>query len=169
MMKRMVFCVALLVAAMFGMGAQAQDVAGQWQGTLHAGGKDLRIILKIAKDDGKLGATMYSIDQGAQGFKATGVTMDGVTLRLSIDVIGGKFEGKMSGDGKTISGDLDPGPEPVAAGVGEVDGGDGVGYSCASGSAEVDGGGCRPGVRCSDYQAESFGGHEPAAVDDGRA
>jgi uncharacterized protein (TIGR03435 family) len=113
MMKRMMGCVALLMATVFGMGAQAQDVTGQWQGTLHAGSNDLRIILKIAKEDGKLGATMYSIDQGGQPFKATGVGMDGATLRLNIDVISGKFEGKLSGDGKTIAGTWTQGPSPL--------------------------------------------------------
>jgi uncharacterized protein (TIGR03435 family) len=102
----------LAVAAMVGVGARAQDVTGQWQGTLKAG-KDLRIIAKITKDDGKLGATMYSIDQGAQGFKATGVKLDGSTFRFQIDLIGGFYEGKLSGDGKSIVGTWTQGPTPL--------------------------------------------------------
>jgi uncharacterized protein (TIGR03435 family) len=111
-MKKLALLMVVL-GAMSGMSLRAQDVAGQWQGTLHAGSNDLRIILKIAKDDGKLAVTMYSIDQGGQPFKATGVGMDGSTLRLRIDVIGGKFEGKLSGDGKTIAGTWTQGPSPL--------------------------------------------------------
>jgi len=32
--------------------ACAQDISGDWQGTLKAGAQDLRILLQIAKGDG---------------------------------------------------------------------------------------------------------------------
>jgi uncharacterized protein (TIGR03435 family) len=101
-MKRLMLCVTVL-AAMLGTMARAQSVEGQYQGTLKVG-KDLRIIIALKKDDGRLQATMYSIDQGAQGFKASGVKLDSGMLRFSIDVIGGSFEGKVSGDGNTVDG-----------------------------------------------------------------
>jgi hypothetical protein len=64
MKKLMVWVMAL--AAMLGTGARAQDISGNWQGTLHAG-KDLRIIVNFYKGD-KDGwsAKMYSIDQTPQ-------------------------------------------------------------------------------------------------------
>jgi uncharacterized protein (TIGR03435 family) len=101
-MKRLILCVAALVA-MFGTGLRAQDVSGQYQGTLKAG-KDLRIILALKKDDGRLQVTMYSIDQGSMGLKASGVKLEGGTLQFAIDMMGGNFEGKVSADGNTISG-----------------------------------------------------------------
>src|SRR5579863_3109421 len=64
-MKR-VLILTLLLAASF---AHTQDIAGDWQGTLSAGGTELRLVLHITKSsDGSLKATLDSIDQpGANG------------------------------------------------------------------------------------------------------
>ena len=42
----------IALAAFTGLLACAQDVFGDWQGTLKAGAQDLRILLQIAKGDG---------------------------------------------------------------------------------------------------------------------
>jgi uncharacterized protein (TIGR03435 family) len=87
--------------------AAAQDIVGTWQGTLHiaAANRDLRIVNKIAKaDGGALKLMDYSIDQGPQGFAASKVTFENGVLKYSIDFIEGSYEGRMSPDGKTITG-----------------------------------------------------------------
>jgi hypothetical protein len=72
-MKRLLLCVVVL-AAMFGTGARAQDLSGNWQGTLKAG-KDLRVIFNFYKGDkDPWNAKMYSIDQGGQAIPVTSVT-----------------------------------------------------------------------------------------------
>ena len=44
--------------------AGAQDVSGDWQGTIKAGAQEIRTLLQIAKsDNGERRATMLSIDQ----------------------------------------------------------------------------------------------------------
>jgi uncharacterized protein (TIGR03435 family) len=103
MKKLLLFLLSLALLPGAALRAQANDITGDWQGTLKAG-KDLRIIVKIAKDDGKLRATMYSIDQGGQPIKATTATQDGSTVKFTIDMIGGSYEGKVSGDAKSIVG-----------------------------------------------------------------
>lgn len=110
-MKKLMLCLGLLFAT-FVLSATAQDVTGQWQGTLKAG-KDLRIIVKITKDDARLQAMFYSIDQPAPPLKASGVRFDGGTLTFNIDLIGGKYEGKLSGDGKSMNGTWTQGPTPL--------------------------------------------------------
>jgi hypothetical protein len=40
--------------------------------------------------------------------------VDGSTVKMSIKMIGGTFEGKLSGDGKTIDGNWSQGPSPMA-------------------------------------------------------
>jgi uncharacterized protein (TIGR03435 family) len=111
-MKRLLLCVVAL-AAMFGTGARAQDLSGNWQGTLKAG-KDLRVIFNIYKGDKDAwGAKMYSIDQGGQPIPVTSVTNQGSSIKISVDMIGGTFEGKLSEDGKTIIGTWTQGIQPL--------------------------------------------------------
>jgi uncharacterized protein (TIGR03435 family) len=83
--------------------APKQDIADTWQGTLHAG-RDLRIVFKISREDGSYKAVMYSIDQGGDGIPVSKITLDGTTVKMTISAIGGSFEGKLSADGKTITG-----------------------------------------------------------------
>jgi len=93
--------------------ANPKDIADTWQGTLHAG-RDLRLVVKITKDDkGAYKAAFYSIDQGGQSIPADSVTQDGSAVKMEIKMIGGTFEGKLSGDGKTIDGNWNQGPNPL--------------------------------------------------------
>jgi uncharacterized protein (TIGR03435 family) len=92
--------------------AAAQDIAGTWQGTLHAG-TDLRTVVKITKADGGYKAVFYSIDQGGAPLPVTSITLQGGTVKMSLTGIGGKYEGKLSSDGKSIAGDWSQGPNPL--------------------------------------------------------
>jgi uncharacterized protein (TIGR03435 family) len=93
--------------------APEQGFAGAWQGTLSAG-RDLRIVVKITKSDsGEYKAVFYSIDQGGQPFNATTTTVQGTTVKLTLTLIGGTYEGKLSADGKTIVGNWSQGPNPL--------------------------------------------------------
>lgn len=47
---------------------------------------------------------MYSIDQTPQPFSVNTVTKQGSTIKMTVDLIGGSFEGKLSDDNKTIEG-----------------------------------------------------------------
>jgi uncharacterized protein (TIGR03435 family) len=111
-MKRLLLCVVAL-AAIFGTGARAQDLSGNWQGTLKAG-KDLRVIVNFYKGDKDAwSAKMYSIDQGGQAIPVTSVTEHGSSIKISVDMIGGTFEGKLSEDGKTMTGTWTQGTQPL--------------------------------------------------------
>jgi len=111
-MKKLLLCVVAL-AAMFGTGARAQDLSGNWQGTLKAG-KDLRVIVNFYKGDKDAwSAKMYSIDQGGQAIPVTSVTEHGSSIKISVDMIGGTFEGKLSEDGKTMTGTWTQGTQPL--------------------------------------------------------
>ncbi|MDQ2777090.1 MAG: M56 family metallopeptidase [Acidobacteriota bacterium] len=91
----------------------AQDITGSWQGTLHAG-KDLRTVLKITKGDGgALKSTLYSIDQGGQGIPVTSISLQGSTVKYSIMMIDGSYEGKLSPDGNTMTGTWTQGGHPI--------------------------------------------------------
>jgi uncharacterized protein (TIGR03435 family) len=95
----------------------SKDVLGIWQGTLHIAqaNRDLRTELKITQAAaGEYKVIFYSIDQGGQPFTASKTTFQDGTLTFTLDMIGGKYEGKMSADGNTIAGTWTQGPNPLA-------------------------------------------------------
>jgi uncharacterized protein (TIGR03435 family) len=86
-----------------------QNIADTWQGTIHPG-RDLRIVVKISKaDDGGYKSVFYVIDQNGDEHPATKTTLDGSNLKMILPM-GGTYEGKLSGDGKTITGTWTMGP-----------------------------------------------------------
>ena len=95
--------VVLIVMLSLGVVHAQQNIAGNWQGTLQAG-KELRIVFVIAAEGSGLRATMHSIDQGGQGIPVNAISLQGSTLRMSVSVIGGNFEGTLSPDGQSIAG-----------------------------------------------------------------
>jgi uncharacterized protein (TIGR03435 family) len=111
-MKKLMLCVVGL-ATMLGGVARGQDLSGNWQGTLKVGGKDLRIIFNLYKGD-KDGwsAKLYSIDQTPQPIPVNSVTKQGSTIKMTVEMIGGGFEGKLSDDNKTMAGTWTQGTQP---------------------------------------------------------
>jgi pimeloyl-ACP methyl ester carboxylesterase len=67
--------------------------------------------MKISKSD-KSGwkAMMYSIDQGPDGMAVSSISLEGSTLKFSIDPIHGSYQGKVSADSNSISGIWSQGP-----------------------------------------------------------
>jgi hypothetical protein len=102
-MKRFFALAVLLVAASL---ARAQDIAGDWQGTINADGEELRLVLHISKaPDGGLKATLDSIDQpGGNGIPVNSVTLKDSKLSLDVTAVHGTYEGTVAADARTISG-----------------------------------------------------------------
>src|SRR5437016_5972549 len=94
----------IAVATLSGSSLYAQDIAGDWQGTLKAG-TGLRLILHITKsDNGGWSAMLFSIDQGPDGIVVSSLTLQGSDFKFSVDPIHGSYEGKLSADGASIKG-----------------------------------------------------------------
>jgi hypothetical protein len=93
---------------MFGSTAFAQDLAGNWQGTLKAGPQELRILVHIEKSDGGAWkASLASIDQSPDWgatIPADSVTVQGTDVKMSIAAIRGRYEGTLSADGSSVTG-----------------------------------------------------------------
>jgi len=102
------------LAALAGGALRAQDFTGTWQGTLKIPNKDLRVIVAVTKDDGRLKGQFYSIDQqGVPPLKVTSLSQDGATVKFAIDLIGATYEGKMSADFNSIAGTWTQGNTPL--------------------------------------------------------
>jgi uncharacterized protein (TIGR03435 family) len=90
-----------------------KDLAGDWQGTLIAGGNPLRLVMKVTKSDKGYTAKFLSIDQGGQAIPVNTVTVDGVNVKLGIEMIGGSYTGVLATDGDSITGNWAQGPTPL--------------------------------------------------------
>jgi hypothetical protein len=89
MKKRIARTLAAIVftlAALTPLCVAQSAIQGNWQGTLNAGGAQLRLVLHIAiAQDGSLTATLDSIDQGANGIPATSISLQDSRLAFTID------------------------------------------------------------------------------------
>ena len=91
---------ALAVSAL-----HAQNIVGDWQGTIKAGGAELRLVLHIAKGyNGAFKATLDSVDQGANGIPVTTISLKDAKLNFTVDSVHGSYDGKVSADASEISG-----------------------------------------------------------------
>jgi hypothetical protein len=92
------------MAASLASCANAQNIPGDWMGTLDTGTVKLRVAFHITNTEDGLSATMDSLDQGAKGMRATAVSLHGASLKIQLDQIGGAFQGKNRQDLQTIDG-----------------------------------------------------------------
>src|SRR5215468_989615 len=105
------FC-GLLVSLFMNVGANAQTVEGDWQGTIKANGLEFRARLHISKDEkGTLKATFDSIDRGARGLPISAISLKDSTLNFELKAVGGSYEGKINADHTRISGTWTQGGE----------------------------------------------------------
>ena len=93
----------IALAVLMGSTLQAQNITGDWQGTLQPGQQKVRIVFRIALENDQLKATLRTVDQPSPPIAAT-ITRDGSTVRMTIPGLNGKYEGKLSADGNSIAG-----------------------------------------------------------------
>ena len=78
---------------------------GTWQAALDTDGMRYRLQLRISHDaHGVLNATMDSIDQGINGFRASQVTQSDSAIHLELPAIRGTYDGTLNSIRNTISG-----------------------------------------------------------------
>src|SRR5437868_7456358 len=96
---------AVIGSLLLASSIDAQDLVGDWQGTLQAGNPPVRIIIKIRPaDKGGWTGGLYSIDQGFdRGLRQpVSVARQGTVVKVVVDSGAGAFEGRIVGE--TIEG-----------------------------------------------------------------
>jgi len=96
----------VVLAAATLMAGSAQNIAGDWQGTLKpAPGGQLHLLLHISKAaDGSLKATFDSLDQDAPAIPISSISLKDSKLTFASDEIHGSYEGKVNADASAIEG-----------------------------------------------------------------
>jgi pimeloyl-ACP methyl ester carboxylesterase len=85
-------------------------IEGDWQGTLDAGAAKLRLILKISKAaDGKLTATMDSLDQGANDLPVDTISFQDGTLKFEMKRLSASYVGTLNKEGNQLTGQFTQG------------------------------------------------------------
>jgi len=111
-MKR-IFLLFILVMSTINL--RAQEIAGDWAGSLKTGMGELRLVLHLTKAaDGSLTAALDSVDQAANGIPVKSVTLKDSKLKLDVEAVHGTYEGTVAADAKTITGTWSQGqPMPL--------------------------------------------------------
>lgn len=74
----------------------AQDLTGEWSGSLQIQGTTLKAILHVSMVDGKYTATLDSPEQNANGIKVTTTTYEQPVVKFEIQSVGAIYEGVIS-------------------------------------------------------------------------
>jgi len=86
---------------------RAQDIAGDWQGTLKLGSREFRYIVEITRaESGSWKASVYSIDRSPDPSPVDSVALDGSNFKFAymLGAAERTYEGKISADGASIEG-----------------------------------------------------------------
>ena len=83
----------------------AKGIEGSWQGTLDAGGTQLRLVLKVTKSEaGPLTAELVSLDQGSASIPVDTITVKVDSVRLEMRAIGATFVGVLNQERTELAG-----------------------------------------------------------------
>jgi hypothetical protein len=75
--------------------AIGKDLEGSWHGALNADGNILRLVVKLANQDGSGRGTVISVDQGGVEIPITTITQNGSGIKLTVSSIGATYEGDL--------------------------------------------------------------------------
>ena len=72
-----------------------KELEGSWEGTLDAGGKLLRLVLKLSSQAGAATGMLVSVDQGGLELPIEGITQKGSALTFSVRTVNGSYAGEL--------------------------------------------------------------------------
>jgi hypothetical protein len=94
--------------------AIGKELEGSWEGSLDAGGRTLRLVLKLATGPDGLGqGTLVSVDQGNAEIKIQTITLAAGRLTLFLPTIAGSWDGELKGEQLEGTWKQGPGSSPL--------------------------------------------------------
>lgn len=94
-MKRLLFTLLAIVCGGFSL--QAQDVVGDWYGTLEAGPSKLELVLHVSRSGNGLATLLDSPDQGASDIPLSFTSFENEELNIRDDNMMMTYTGKLEG------------------------------------------------------------------------
>jgi len=119
-----IFYVYLFIFMSFNPVAAAEDLSGMWRGAVVLPGTELEFIIVLTADDQKEMTGSIDIpDQGAKDLPLVDFTVDLPDISFNIHGIPGDptFYGKLSSDGKSVSGNFTQGGQTFPFSMGKDD------------------------------------------------
>jgi non-heme chloroperoxidase len=102
--KKLTLCLIALLALLTSA-LHAQDIAGDWQGTIRTN-TDLRVILHVDKAiEGGWKATIFSIDQTPDGIPVTAIALHGSEFVFSVASLNASYKGQLNNEGNSVAGE----------------------------------------------------------------
>jgi len=100
----------LFIVTIVPVNVWAQEIAATWQGTMLQGTTESRVVLRLTQSGNALsGRTYLFTDRGAEPYPVSNVSVNGVNLSYSIEMLGSHYQGKISADGNSIVGNMTSG------------------------------------------------------------
>ena len=96
----------LMIMLMLTNASHAQDIRGDWDGTLNIQGMSLRVVFHITADGDQLTATMDSPNQGANGIPTDQTTFEDGQLNITAKKLGINYTAQLDQTGKFIEGNF---------------------------------------------------------------
>ncbi|HEX7287461.1 MAG TPA: serine hydrolase [Candidatus Angelobacter sp.] len=115
MRKKLLWTVTVVMAILAQSNLHAQNIAGDWQGTLKAAGEETRLLLHIDKSDAGWSAVLYDLGDSSS-VPVTSIFIQGTAFKFAIDAFHASYQGKLSANGATITGSWTEGndsPKPL--------------------------------------------------------
>lgn len=115
---------ALTMSLSFLPSANAQDteaILGAWEGNLKIPNGQLRIVLNLKMEDGKLTSTVDSPDQGANGIPVASTTFEDGKLTMELTGIAARYDGTLNQDGQSMTGTWSQGGASMPLNVEKTD------------------------------------------------
>ena len=78
---------------------------GKWEGKLETPGGSLNLVFNLSNKDGSAVGTIDSPDQGATGIPISLISVSENSIKIGVQVVSGEYKGKLSEDGKSLTGD----------------------------------------------------------------
>ena len=100
------------------------DLTGDWAGEVVIGAFEMRVLFRIKElPNGNITAVLSAPDKSELPLPVTVITRNGKDVRIDVDTIGGKYRGKLNGNGKRMRGDWKQGEYDVELDLDFVEGG----------------------------------------------